>query len=325
MTMPLLLFPRRGAVRTAILASLLLLAAAFGSAAPSARADGIFVADCEFSHRAPDDPIVFHGLPDWSHSHDFFGNRSTDASSTFGSLRRNAGNCLPADDRSGYWAPTLYRNGRALKAVQVQVYYQDFFRLGRVLPFPPGLRIVAGRQDARAPQRGIVRWTCRNDHGMGAFRIPSCGDQFVALRITFPDCWDGRRLDSPDHRSHMAYNRANGMEMGPQKCPESHPVVVPQLQLNVVYRIHDGEGVTLASGSLLGAHADFFNGWKPSVLRYRVDDVLNGGKACDDYLGCTPISSPNTEPVVARPKRKLVDRFYRSRRAGMGPRHHHHG
>jgi hypothetical protein len=323
--MALSFFVRYGARRTAMLAVLLLLLLGVAAGAPaSARADGIFVADCGFSHRAPDDPIVFHGLADWSHSHDFFGNRATDASSTFGSLRRSAGNCLPADDRSGYWTPTLYRDGRALKAVQVQAYYQDFFRYGRVLPFPPGLRVVAGRQAARAPQRGVVRWTCRDDLGEGSAQVPSCGSQFVTLRIAFPDCWDGRRLDSPDHRSHMAYNRAGGMELGLQRCPASHPIVVPALQLNVVYPIHDGQGVTLASGSVLGAHADFFNGWKPAVLRHRVDDVLNGGKACDDYLGCATISTPNTEPVIARPKRKLVDRFYRAPSAGK-KRHHRHG
>jgi hypothetical protein len=303
----------------------LALAVALGIRAPTpARADGIFVANCAFSHRASDDPIVFHGLPNWSHSHDFFGNRSTDASSTLGTLRRSSGNCRPPDDRSGYWAPTLYRHDRAVKPVFFQAYYQDFGRYGRVLPFPPGLRVVAGRQAAKAPQRGIVRWTCQDDHGMGdAAQIPSCGARNVTLRIAFPDCWDGRRLDSPDHRSHMAYNHADGRELGPQRCPEGHPIVVPQLQLNVVYPMHDGEGVTLASGSILGAHADFFNGWKPAALRSRVDDALNGGKACDEFLGCAMFSTPNTEPVTARPKRKLVDRFYRPRGPGMKPHHRH--
>jgi Domain of unknown function (DUF1996) len=320
--MPLPLSPRRGGHRTAIPAALVLLALLLVAGVPaSARADGIFVADCAFSHRAADDPIVFHGMPGSSHSHDFFGNGSTDASTTLRSLRRSSGNCLPGDDRSGYWTPTLYRQGRALKPVQVQAYYQDFFRYGRVLPFPPGLRVVAGSPKAKRWQRGIVRWTCRDDQGGGAARPPSCGSKFVTLRVTFPDCWDGRRLDSPDHRSHMAYNREGGMELGPQRCPASHPIVVPQLQLNVVYPMHDGKGVLLASGSVLTAHADFFNGWKPAVLQRRVDDVLNGGKACDDFLGCAPISAPNTEPVIARPHAKLVDRFYRPRSEPM----HMHG
>jgi Domain of unknown function (DUF1996) len=321
--MPLPLVRRSGGRRTAAAPALLFALALVAGAPAAARADGIFVAECGFSHRAADDPIVFHGMPGRSHSHDFFGNGSTDASSTLRSLRRSGGNCLPAGDRSAYWVPTLYRHGRARKAVQVQAYYQDFFRRGRVLPFPPGLRVVAGRPTAKAPQRGIVRWTCQDDHGPGAAKPPSCGSKLVTLRITFPDCWDGRRLDSPDHRSHMAYNRAGGMELGPQRCPRSHPVVVPQLQLNVVYPIHDGKGAMLASGSVLTAHADFFNGWKPSVLRHRVDDILNGGKACHDLLGCTTIDRPNTEPVTARPQATLTDRFYPP--WGDGGHGHRHG
>jgi hypothetical protein len=316
---------RRGSRHTVVAAAPLLLALALVAGTPAAaRADGIFVADCAFSHRAANDPIVYHGMPRSSHMHDFVGNGSTNASSTPRSLRRSTGNCVPAGDRSGYWTPTLYRQGRAVKPVQVQVYYQDFFRYGRVLPFPPGLRIVAGRPDAMGPQPGVVRWTCRQDQGPGDAQVPSCGSSFVTLRITFPDCWDGRRLDSPDHRSHMAYNRANGLELGPQRCPRSHPVVVPTLQLNVVYPIHDGTGVKLASGPVTTAHGDFFNGWKPSALRRRVDDVLNGGKACDDFLGCATISAPNSEPVTARPRAKLVDRFYRPR-SGRPPRHHPRG
>jgi Domain of unknown function (DUF1996) len=147
--MPLPLLRQRGRARTAIVRGLVVFPLALVAAAPTAaQADGIFVAECAFSHRAADDPIVFHGMSGWSHSHDFFGNGSTDASSTFRSLRRSAGNCLPAGDRSAYWTPTLYRHGRARKPIQVQAYYQDFFRHGRVLPFPPGA--AHGRRPAVA-------------------------------------------------------------------------------------------------------------------------------------------------------------------------------
>ena len=46
-----------------------------------------FVENCRFSHELPDDPIVFPGTPGASHQHTFVGNRTTNASSTFGSLR----------------------------------------------------------------------------------------------------------------------------------------------------------------------------------------------------------------------------------------------
>jgi Domain of unknown function (DUF1996) len=310
--MPLLLLCAGARRRMVRRAGLVVFAFALVCAAPgAAQANGIFVADCAFSHRAPNDPIVAHGKPGWSHSHDFYGNGSTNAFSTFGSLRRSPGKCVPADDHSAYWTPTLYRDGRPLAAVQVQAYYEDFFRYGRVLPFPSGLRMVAGGGMGMNAPAGTVRWTCRGDNSLdGGLTIPSCGSNFVTLRVSFPDCWDGRRVDSPNHRSHMAYSQPDPMKMGLHRCPASHPVVVPQLQLNVTYPIHNGNGVTLASGSVMTAHADFFNGWKPSTLLQRVNNVLNGGKACDDFLGCMTISPPKTDPVTAWPQRKLIERFY---------------
>jgi hypothetical protein len=283
---------RRGAPCAATLATLLLVAAAaLLAAASSARADGIFVVECGFSHRGSDDPIVFPRAPGASHSHDFFGNLSTDAFSTSRSLRANTGNCRPVGDESAYWVPTLYREGRALTPTSGSVYYQDFFRKGRVRPFPAGLRVVAGNPKAKAPQRGLVRWTCEGDHSQGIPTIPDCGSARVTLRVAFPDCWDGRRLDSRDHKTHMAHNAADGLELGLQECPASHPIAVPQLQLNVTYPMHNGDGVELASGSVVTAHADFFNAWKPSALRNRVNRVLNRGKACHPLLGCIDLGT----------------------------------
>ena len=46
-----------------------------------------FISACRFSHRAPDDPIVFLGRPGLSHDHSFVGNVSTNAFSTRNSLR----------------------------------------------------------------------------------------------------------------------------------------------------------------------------------------------------------------------------------------------
>jgi hypothetical protein len=49
--------------------------------------DPSFGIRCDFSHRNSDDPIVHPGNPGAAHSHDFFGNTSTDAFSTLESLR----------------------------------------------------------------------------------------------------------------------------------------------------------------------------------------------------------------------------------------------
>jgi len=104
-------------------------------------------------------------------------------------------------------------------------------------------------------------------------RCPTCAKQknfmvrtktWVELHIVFPDCWDGKHLDSPDHHSHMAYSRDF-------RCPASHPVKVPLLRMNIRYPLTDGRGVELSSGSPLTAHADFFNGWDQQALAKLVD------------------------------------------------------
>ena len=66
-----------------------------------------FVSHCAFSHRAPDDPIVYPGRPGASHDHTFLGSTSTDANSTNASLRAAATTCKRRGETAAYWVPTL--------------------------------------------------------------------------------------------------------------------------------------------------------------------------------------------------------------------------
>ena len=72
----------------------------------------------------------------------------------------------------------------------------------------------------------VTFWSCGLVSGMGRSEsVPTCPDargSFLRLHIRFPECWDGRRLDSADHKSHMAYAMRSG-------CPSTHPVEVPQI------------------------------------------------------------------------------------------------
>ena len=71
-------------------AAVLALAATVVSVAPSASAgDSVgWIVKCDFHHRSMDDPIVFPREPGAAHRHDFFGNKGTNAFSTYRSLRR---------------------------------------------------------------------------------------------------------------------------------------------------------------------------------------------------------------------------------------------
>lgn len=218
--------------------------------------EGLIVSRCRFSRALPDDPIMKPGLPGQSHLHEFFGNTSTDASSTAASLLAASTTCRVAGDRAAYWAPALYADGTRVQPRAMSAYYSS---RGGVTPtaFPTGLEMVAGGTGAP----GVVRWACFSGGMPRSFKTvpPACGDtESLAVGIRFPDCWDGVRLHSPDERSHMAYG-VNGA------CPSTHPVAVPRLVVWVMYpRQPKGTTFTLASGPITTAHADFFNAWAPN-------------------------------------------------------------
>jgi len=131
--------------------------AALLPAAPQAHAvgGGFFNLQCDLSHRASDDPIVFPSQPGAAHLHDFLGNRSTEADSTRKSMKAAPTNCTLSADTSGYWAPTLLDgNGQPVPIKRVQVYYRSASGI-QVRAFPGNLKIIAGGDtlDPPAPSR----------------------------------------------------------------------------------------------------------------------------------------------------------------------------
>jgi len=236
-----------------------------------------FKVECGWSHSAPDDPIVHPRQPGRSHRHDFFGSSVTDASSTADDLRGGGTTCQNKLDTAGYWAPALLRDGTLLQPTGSVAYYRPGpgVEPASIRPYPPGLMMIGGDATADEPQRlEVAAWHC------GASPVlepepPACPPTApLGVRIGFPDCWDGDHLDSADHRSHVARS-ASG------RCPDGHPVPIPQLIFEVHYPISGSPtGLELASGGVLGVHADFLNAWDQDALDREVRACLNGGKVC---------------------------------------------
>src|SRR5262245_59634953 len=149
--------------------------------------------------------------------------------------------------------------------------YYGRFTLVLARPFPIGPRMCAGRAAAeRAQGTRVTFWSCgvhskvrRSTHMLTCPR-----GEFLHLAVFFPPCWDGRRLDSKDHISHLAYMRKG-------RCPATHPVAVPTLEELYRYPIRGGDGISLASGGLFSGHADFINAWEPASFRRLVEACLN--------------------------------------------------
>ncbi len=222
---------------------------------------------------------MFPGQPGVSHSHDFFGNITTNAASTFSSLRAGGTTCKRPEDKAAYWAPTLRRGTVAITPMKAQIYYRTAGRdPATIKPFPAGFKMIAGSSHATGLQSvRVTRWGCSKEalplrrlgNGMAI-----CGaGSTLRLTVRFPDCWDGVQLDSADHTSHVAYSMR-------RVCPPDHPVAIPAIGLNVIYPVHGGRGLTLSSGPVWTAHADFFNARDQPALTALVNRCLVAARHC---------------------------------------------
>ena len=280
------------AVATVVAAAVL--AGAIVATAPATlqplRGGNNFFSNCYLSRIATDDPIVYPHQPGRSHSHTFFGSKSTNANSTTASLRASRTTCRRHADTAAYWVPTLYGRGIPIKPTKGSAYFVLKSR-SAIHPFPPGLKMIAGDPHALAPQSLTVTfWSCSGLEGKRWLTPHSCNTRphkhrplrlirrphqsLLQLDVVFPDCWDGHHLDSPNHRSHMAYSHNFD-------CPRSHPVKVPRLRFIVTYPIVHPMNLSLASGGIYSAHADFINAWHQKPFARLVTDCFLGRRGCD--------------------------------------------
>ena len=107
------------------------------------RSPGSFSVDCRYSHSRPDDPIVHPGHPGGSHLHDFYGNTSTSARSTYTSMRSSPTTCRLESDGAGYWTPSAFLDGVQVTPTRIAVYY--FGGQSDVESLPRDLRMISGR------------------------------------------------------------------------------------------------------------------------------------------------------------------------------------
>ncbi len=255
--------------------------------AASAAGFGEFLATCPYSHRAADDPIVYPGQFGASHMHDFLGNVTTNASTTLQSLLVGGTTCNPVTDRSSYWVPTLYdaKNNPVPFEHVTFYYFVDTEPASALHPYPLGLRIIAGDAMANTPPSGPSRfkWGClgAGNSSTTDFVVCPAGSKLEVL-LDFPDCWNGTDLDSPNHKSHMAYSQAG-------KCPTTHPVPVPQLQYKLRYAAQGEVGMRLStmSGAAITMHGDFFNAWDVQALDNRMNCL-------HQLIKCTEEGFPGT-------------------------------
>ncbi|RYF12241.1 MAG: DUF1996 domain-containing protein, partial [Oxalobacteraceae bacterium] len=211
---------------------------------------GAFRFICNPGQLLADDPIVYPGQAGRSHLHQFLGNTAANANSTYASLRTTGGStCGNMLNRSAYWIPAMMNGkGKVVRPDYISIYYKrrpandpECLRMATkgCRDLPRGLRYIFGYNMA-TEQGGGFYFDCNGPTAtsshyadiVSAAKGCPVGNQLGAV-ANAPECWDGKNLDTADHRSHMAYPSYGGW--GYLKCPDTHPYVVPAFTLGAWY------------------------------------------------------------------------------------------
>ena len=249
-----------------------------------------------------DDAIVYPGQKGASHLHAYFGNTGADYASTRESIEKTGNSTCSGGtaNRTGYWVPAIIdtKDGAPVKPDKMMIYYKTSYRVvsNNVSPFPAGLRMVAGNMRSTGPQEG-VGWKCYNQTvDTYSKTIPASCPVGATLEATigFPICWDGKNLDSPNHKSHMS--EPVQLQSAPYtwSCPATHPVLMPSMEQKVQYVVteagasarwrlsSDNYGTEKAGGYSL--HADWFNGWDMAIQEAFIKNCLQASMDCHAFL-----------------------------------------
>ncbi|KAI0754011.1 hypothetical protein C8Q80DRAFT_1093669 [Daedaleopsis nitida] len=229
-------------------------------------------------------------------------------------LKKSKCTTIPVQpDKSNYWAPQMYyrdQNSGQLTPIQTgfNIYYlkRNGPKNEPVKAFPPGLRMVAGDTNRRSYNASnfadqAVSYVCL-DYSGAHNNDPDWAERpnyfdhncpnGMRAQVFFPSCWDGKNLDSDDHKSHMAYPVQN---YNSGDCPASHPVHLVSLFYEMFVSVDQhqywGPGSwVLANGDTTGYghHGDFQNGWDVDLLQNAIDNCPN---ANGNVMDCPPLAA----------------------------------
>jgi len=297
------------------------------------------------------DPLVNPGIRYTPHLHQIVGGNSFNLTMTPVehdlAKQSTCTSCSFLQDKSNYWTAVMFfkhKNGSYHRVPQIgnggpqgalvnngglDIYY---IPSGKVTAFKPGFRMLAGNaantDDSKVSSGNICHrcWTSKTDTPFvgGA---PCSGSDTVAIpqdpkclkirqTIIFPTCWVGKNLDTPDHKSHVAYGQGSGASGG-GACPSTHPVKLPQVMYELMWDVSGftdkstwpASGPAFIYSMNLGgsaAHGDYVFGCEGDSLQKAMDNNCNLNNDCpaagitaqkpEKYNACT-IKQQAPEPV----------------------------
>lgn len=275
-----------------------------------------------------DDPVAFAKINNGAHLHLFFCGVNIDENSTYESVRANpSSNCSNPTyplNPSGYWLPAFLVGNEARRPEYISVYYKGCSALansacaennpqrrGIKTDFPHGIVLIGG-WDVQKPNGadGIAN-NADDAPGSSFYCTGGTGAHFTNLSdlfasgckagdllvwdLIFGDCWDGKRLDSANHRDHLVFGSYGAW--GYYRCPTTHPYSIPQPQFKAaltvtadMYAIENGQVVSklyLASDAMkpegkpgTSGHGDWMPAWDPTAQDFFHRGCIDKGLDC---------------------------------------------
>jgi hypothetical protein len=157
----------------------------------------------------------------------------------------------------------------------------------KVKAMPKFMRILTG--DAKVSTNGQKNarktWTCSGfEDKVLMEKYPVCPQGSQVMRIhDFPSCWDGKNIDSANHRDHVIHREANGT------CKRGF-TPIPELRISLTYDIpqdvqqkglYSLDSFTQEKNNPASDHNDFANVMSECIM-FRLVNCINKGKSCSE-------------------------------------------
>ena len=269
------------------------------------------------------DPMVYPGQAKAGHIHTFGVNNGITPNSTYATLRTTGSGCnAPASIavyRSAFWFPSMLDGaGNAVMPDYFNTYYKQLpasspdckiRAAGGCVPLPNGLRFIEGWNATTMTGGPGGYFECWIDDNQSQ-RVPGtsrtgsiatlvqqgCGaGRLLVYQTGGPECWDGKNVDSADHRSHVAYpNRAvTGLTTSGGNsnygCPTTHPYLIPMISIRLVFTTDANFAAGKwkfscddMAGGVAGScgHFDYWEAWSPTVKATWQKYCIDAHKSC---------------------------------------------
>lgn len=204
------------------------------------------------------DPIVSPGMQS-AHEHVFYGAFPIEETETTADLRSKPTTCIVAANHSGYWMPTVYRNGVRLlpaTAKHLLIYYRCKIRdCSLAEGFPDDFTEVAGNAHATTADENPVL-----NPDLGGYRCTLGGGEFTPMP---PDTCDSEYLIAT-----VTFPVVGGVRL--------------QMYFRWQLPSSDVGDITLGAigASPLTLHADYFFGWERDAFENFMDTCIRASVIC---------------------------------------------